>query len=425
MPIQANEGVLDIENATLRSNAIVTLTNLVTGNDVVRSLNAPTLEVYGDPNNGGTEPTIEIVSNVDAGASSTFTRLTSNAGVFTIQSGTNSVADSKGDIAFTSIGGATEHMRIQGSTGDISVSSNLTVNGNILYTKPTSVLVDSNVVAAYTGPHGRGAAKLKKYPEIDFEEGEFDGNDSTNTYVQAGYTVSASSQRNDQNLFSWKAFSLARADYLDTWTNQTNSNYNGTDNTYNPAADTPTINLGTGAVNGEWIKLELPNKIKLKQMIMYNYDATRIPEDWRLYGSDDNSNWTELFSKTGQGAINENLYNVNATDMFKYYGLVITKITAQSNYFRVLKLEYYGYEEDPPLGDTSVDTTFTSIMNTPQTTGANVYVDAKLSTFTNRVVGPTPVGTAATTMTSPNKYWTLNGTLTSNLSVEANTFLGG
>jgi hypothetical protein len=424
MPIQANEGVLDIENATLRSNAIVTLTNLVTGNDVVRSLNAPTLEVYGDPNNGGTEPTIEIVSNVDAGASSTFTRLTSNAGVFTIQSGTNSVADSKGDIAFTSIGGATEHMRIQGSTGDISVSSNLTVNGNILYTKPTSVLVDSNVVAAYTGPHGRGAAKLKKYPEIDFEEGEFDGNDSTNTYVQAGYTVSASSQRNDQNLFSWKAFSLARADYLDTWTNQTNSNYNGTDNTYNPAVDTPTINLGTGAVDGEWIKLELPNRIKLKHMIMYNYDASRIPEDFKLYGSDNNSNWTELLSVTGQGNVARIRYDVNATDMFKYYGLVITKITAQSNYFRVLKLEYYGYEEDPPLGDTSVDTTFTSVMNTPQTTGANVYVDAKLSTFTNRVVGPTPVGTAAT-HNDTGKYWELNGTLTSNISVEANTFLEG
>ena len=129
MPIQANEGVLDIENATLRSNAIVTLTNFVTGNDVIRATGAPTLEVYGDPNNGGTEPTIEIVSNVDAGASSTFTRLTSNAGVFTIQSGTNAATDSRGDIAFTSIGGATEteHMRIHGSTGNVYVSSNLEV----------------------------------------------------------------------------------------------------------------------------------------------------------------------------------------------------------------------------------------------------------------------------------------------------------
>ena len=129
MPIQANEGVLDIENATLRSSAIATLTNFVAGNDVIRATGAPTLEVYGDPNNGGTEPTIEIVSNVDAGASSTFTRLTSNAGVFTIQSGTNAATDSRGDIAFTSIGGATEteHMRIHGSTGNVYVSSNLEV----------------------------------------------------------------------------------------------------------------------------------------------------------------------------------------------------------------------------------------------------------------------------------------------------------
>ena len=88
--------------------------------------------------------------------------------------------------------------------------------------------------------------------------------------------------------------------------------------------------------------------------------------------------------------------------------------------------ELYGYEEDPPfLGDTSVDTTFTSIMNTPQTTGAQVYVDGSLGdTFTNRVVGPT-VSNTHTTYVSAEKYWELNGTLTSNISVEANTFLSG
>ena len=87
--------------------------------------------------------------------------------------------------------------------------------------------------------------------------------------------------------------------------------------------------------------------------------------------------------------------------------------------------KYYGYEEDPPAGDTSVDTTFASIMNTPQTTGANVYVDAKLSSdFTNQVTGPTPVGTAAV-HDNTNKYWELTGTLTSNITVEANTFLEG
>jgi hypothetical protein len=124
MPIQAEpDGTLDVENATLRSRNIVSLTNMVAGNDVVRSTAAPTLEVYGDPSNdGGVLPTLELVSNVDA-AGSAFTRLTSNAGVFTIQSGTAGTADSKGDIAFSSVGGDTEHMRIQGSTGNVGIGT--------------------------------------------------------------------------------------------------------------------------------------------------------------------------------------------------------------------------------------------------------------------------------------------------------------
>jgi hypothetical protein len=54
-----------------------------------------------------------------------------------------------------------------------------------------------------------------------------------------------------------------------------------------------------------------------------------------------------------------------------------------------------------------------------------VYVDGSLGeTFTNRVVGPT-VSNTHTTYVSTGKYWELNGTLTSNISVEANTFLSG
>jgi len=124
MPIEVGpSGTLDIENATLRSRNIVALTSLVAGNDVVRSSAAPTLEVYGDPSNtGGLLPRLELVSNVEA-VGSAFTRLTSNAGVFTIQSGTAGTGDSKGDIAFSSIDGTTEHMRIQGSTGNVGIGT--------------------------------------------------------------------------------------------------------------------------------------------------------------------------------------------------------------------------------------------------------------------------------------------------------------
>ena len=98
---------------------------------------------------------------------------------------------------------------------------------------------------------------------------------------------------------------------------------------------------------------------------------------------------------------------------------------ADGTRFQINSIDFYGYEEDPPTGDTSIDTTFTSVMNTPQTTGANVYVDGNLGeTFTNRVTGPTPTGTA-TTYNETGKYWELTGALTSNVTLESNTFLEG
>ena len=48
---------------------------------------------------------------------------------------------------------------------------------------------NSNVITDVSGPHGRVAPTLKKYPEIAFGASKLDRNDTTNTYVQAGYTV--------------------------------------------------------------------------------------------------------------------------------------------------------------------------------------------------------------------------------------------
>jgi hypothetical protein len=54
-----------------------------------------------------------------------------------------------------------------------------------------------------------------------------------------------------------------------------------------------------------------------------------------------------------------------------------------------------------------------------------VYVDGSLGeTFTNRVTGPDATGPSAT-YDATGKYWELNGSLESNIAVEANTFLEG
>ena len=157
MPIDASpSGTLDIENATLRSRDIVALTNLVAGNDVVRGSGAPTLEVYGDPG-----PRLELVSNTAAtDGTATFTRLESNVGVFSIQSGTD--ASDNGTITFG--GFQNERMRIN---ADGNVGIGVTDPGGKLNVKSGVFLSENqastNGVVLYYDEGGSGGTDNNQY----------------------------------------------------------------------------------------------------------------------------------------------------------------------------------------------------------------------------------------------------------------------
>jgi hypothetical protein len=294
------------------------------------------------------------------------------------------------------------------------------------------------------GPHGRGVAKLKKYPEIAFDASKVDGNDSTNTYVQAGYTVTASSQDYRSSRSPWCAFDdndsthqeFNAAVHLYDGGNGTNPGFATTN-----AVETTNVD-GSGTYRGEWLQIELPNKIKLNKYVLGKRASgiTGImPKEAKILGSNDGTNWTTVYDhndtrgpySTSATIVEKRIFQVNSSSYYKYFRLATNKLfptgllndnTMTPN---IAEWSLYGYEEDPPLGDTSVDTTFTSIMNTPQTTGAQVYVDGNLGeTFTNRVVGPT-VSNTHTTYVSTEKYWELSGNVESNVTLEANTFLSG
>src|SRR6056300_1653473 len=82
----------------------------------------------------------------------------------------------------------------QAEIGDLRLfTESFSIDGGKVEMASSAVMGGETTIDQH-GPHSRGEAKLKKYPEIVFEEGKFDRNDSTNTYTQAGYTVSASSQ---------------------------------------------------------------------------------------------------------------------------------------------------------------------------------------------------------------------------------------
>ena len=254
-------------------------------------------------------------------------------------------------------------------TGETVEVANLAVtSGSLELTQVANVFQvksSANVVTEYVR-----SKKLIKYPRVALTSaaGESSG--------YQGYYVTESSNSHDTNRHSWKAFDtttdLSTAD--NAWANDQNTQtYNGTDYAY-----VGSFNLGTGAVNGEWIKLQLPIKIKLQfiKIWLRSNDSTRIPEDWRLYGSSDNTNWTNLLSVTGQASINENLYEVDTMSMYDYFAVVVTKISGQNNYFRIVELEYYGIPEyDPDAHGT--DVIARSIPNVPNTDWLEVYYDGQ------------------------------------------------
>ena len=296
---------------------------------------------------------------------------------------------------------------------------------------------NSNVITDVSGPHGRVAPTLKKYPEIAFGASKLDRNDTTNTYVQAGYTVMASSYAADQEPYRAFDYSGAGGGSV-TWTTASITNLYGNGSGLYGTVRTSNLGLDTGGTatpqggtreNGEWITLQIPNKITLSSITISRVDSdpTAGPKDFQLYGSNDGTTWVQILSETGADpSTTGTSYTPTSTPVaYTYFGLVVTRTISRTDYMTINDLVFYGTEENPPTGDHSVDTTFKSRFNNPQLTGVQVLVDGATGVGTNHISGgPDPSGNQATYVTD-GKYWTLNGTLTSNLSVEANTFLEG
>ena len=277
------------------------------------------------------------------------------------------------------------------------------------------------------GPHGRGAARLKKYPEIIFDASKADVFGNSNAYAQAGYEISSTSRFST----SYDVLSAFNGTYLTDHFASPSLSYS-TSSPFNYTLFTNNVtDKDSTQYTGEEIKIKLPNKIKLSKLHIVSYVGAygRKVASGHIFGSNTgvNGSWTKLtdFSGLNTGTSGHETVSVSTTDYYEWYSLVVTNLNGGDALLNIYELEYYGYEELATQGDTSVDTTFTSIMNTPQTTGANVYIDGNLGeTFTNRVTGPDATGPSAT-YDSTGKYWELNGTLTSNIAVEANTFLEG
>ena len=112
-----------------------------------------------------------------------------------------------------------------------------------------------------------------------------------------------------------------------------------------------TARLASTTPLGEWLKLEMPHPILMTHIILSSAGSHVDPTDFKVYGSNDDTNWDELLSKTGFSVAvvtgNDGAKLIDAdtsTRAYKYFALVITKkVSGTSQYVHVHELRYFGH----------------------------------------------------------------------------------
>lgn len=351
------------------SNIVVGRDALISGNVVVSS----NLEVGRDALISGNAA---VSSNLEVGTSNLFVDTqTGRVGV-----GTDAPAYDL-DVRGTA------------NVSDLTVTSNV----NLLHTANTSSLkVNSNVVTEF--PRSK---KLIKYPRVALTSASQDG-----YVVTASSTLSTGTPANvPYTVFDESLTSFWHTQY---------PYYNATNGTYAPGQTAlgtgtpangttlPTNELVSGH-QGEWVSLELPNKIKLDRLKVTGSTRlasgiTQFPKDVVVAVSDTglSGSWSVLQTATltSQNVSNHSVTINITTDAsyHRYFALIVKSINSTATYSatEIGQLELYGIPEYDPEAD-GVDVKVTSYPNVPNTDWLEVYYDAKgLSTMPSIVTDLSP-----------------------------------
>jgi len=150
----------------------------------------------------------------------------------------------------------------------------------------------------------------------------FDDNMSEGRHIVEGSTLS-----NDE-FGAYKAFTDS-ANWIDTYKSwKSGSNYSN--GTYTGSLD----ESGTGYL-GDWLKIQMPSAITLSQYTMKADSSlhTIAPEDFKLFGSNDDSTWTLLDTQTSLSwtSAESKTFNISPSSSYDYYMIIVNKSSSSTN----------------------------------------------------------------------------------------------
>ena len=199
-----------------------------------------------------------------------------------------------------------------------------------LGSKSQVTLYKGHLGIGVTEPSGQlelaGDERIQQYPPRGMTD--FD------TYIEGHgvFTASASSQHSG-SFDPWGAFSDTNDYNIDIWVSG-NNEWSTTDGT-------PTVlhYLSDNTPGGAWLKIEMPNKIKLNSFSFVtssrNYSTETFPENFQIWASNNGTEWNQIYSVSGfgnppneTGGTSWGHTNVNSQTYYSMYAMVITKLYA-------------------------------------------------------------------------------------------------
>jgi hypothetical protein len=279
----------------------------------------------------------------------------------------------------------TANLFVDTTTGNVGVgvahptSAKLQVAGSLGMAKGSEFFAGDDVVMELP-KHDR---PLVKYPEV-----------AMTANSSGGYVASTSSAPNP-SYDAHDAFNIVTTSGNGSW--HSGPYYQKSTEATPPLAErTPTSSLSswtanrgstTGELtthNGEWLKIQLPHKIKLKSIILKQRDSypTQKVRLFSIVGSNDDENWFLVHQELSRGGTSTSIPEPDphvmtgsyVSEAFKYFAIVIYAGSTDNPYDHVAigEWELYGTEE----GDTSVDVVHRSVPNKPGQQHLEVYWDA-------------------------------------------------
>ena len=359
-------------------------TNLYANNITMNLVSFSGLQTFEQVVNNGRvlNSNVLIISNATPSTSSTTGALTLTGGGLgvagNVHVGSNLTVTGDATVSNISVTRDTTLANISVTGETVEVANLAVTSGSLELTQVANVFQvksSANVVTEYVR-----SKKLIKYPRVAMTSTSQDG------YVLSFSTADTNSSRTQYGAFDGIFDNSAGQGW------QSLTRYSTSTGLPTGDADNATFTVAGTNYKGQWLKLQLPQKIRVESIVIAANRGggvdDRRPHEGVFLGSNDNTNWEliKLFDIDTSGYVDfqsgadsrATISDITSTSHYEYIMFVITKIATTNQYgpVQINEIEYYGVPEyDPDAHGT--DVIARSVPNVPNTDWLEVYYDGQ------------------------------------------------